>query len=132
MKRALLEAAKAEGRPVTPAKLGAQVRQIMAVREIKATLQAMQAAGSQVRYLTLDVLDTSALTESLASVRNEWGPVTGIIHGAGVLNDKLIAEKTPEQFDRVFNTKVQGLRSLLSATAGAVRRTGFVAWLSSL
>ena len=29
---------------------------------------------------------------------------------------KLIAEKTDEQFDLVFNTKVEGLRSLLSAT----------------
>ena len=46
----------------------------------------------------------------------EWGPITGIVHGAGVLADKHIAEKTPEQFDRVLGPKVSGLRSLLEAT----------------
>ena len=37
-------------------------------------------------------------------------PVTGLVHGAGVLADKRIAEKTDDQFDRVFDTKVAGLR----------------------
>ena len=117
LKRALLEEANAEGRPITPAELGARTRKILANREIGANLRALQEAGSKARYLTLDVQDTQALTAALESIREEWGPITGIIHGAGVLTDKLIAEKTPEQFDLVFNTKVQGLRSLLSATA---------------
>jgi hypothetical protein len=34
-----------------------------------------------------------------------------------VLADKLLVEKTPEQFQRVFDTKVRGLRALLEATA---------------
>ena len=46
-----------------------------------------------------------------------WGPITGIVHGAGVLADKRLADKTVEQFDRVFGTKVDGLRALLDATA---------------
>jgi len=117
LKLALLEEANAEGRPITPAELGGRTRQILANREIGATLRALQEAGSKARYFTLDVQDTQALTAALESIREEWGPITGIIHGAGVLTDKLIAEKTPEQFDLVFNTKVQGLRSLLSATA---------------
>ena len=50
-------------------------------------------------------------------MRKEWGPITGVVHGAGVLADKKIAEKTDEQFDRVFDTKVSGLRALLAATA---------------
>lgn len=33
-----------------------------------------------------------------------------------MLADKRIADKTDEQFDRVFDTKVEGLRMLLSAT----------------
>jgi hypothetical protein len=49
-------------------------------------------------------------------VRSEWGPVTGLVHGAGVLADALIAAKTDDQFGRVFDTKVEGLRSVLAAT----------------
>jgi hypothetical protein len=51
------------------------------------------------------------------SIRAEWGPIQGIIHGAGVLADALLTSQTDEQFDRVFGTKVDGLRHLLSATA---------------
>ena len=59
----------------------------------------------------------AALSETLAEVRSDWGPITGIVHGAGVLADALIAVKTDDQFSRVFDPKVEGLRSLLAATA---------------
>ncbi len=41
----------------------------------------------------------------------------GLVHGAGVLEDKLLAQKTRDSFDRVFDTKVRGLAALLRATA---------------
>ena len=116
LKRALLENAKTEGHTIRPAELGAQARKIMAVREIQTTLRNLADAGSDARYLTCDVQDSDALNAALESVRRDWGPITGIVHGAGVLNDKLITEKTEDQFNLVFNTKVDGLRSLLSAT----------------
>ncbi|MBZ5504301.1 MAG: SDR family oxidoreductase [Acidobacteriia bacterium] len=86
-------------------------------REIHATLDALTAAGSLVRYIEVDVQDGVAVSAALDSVRREWGPVTAIVHGAGVLADKRIADKTDEQFDRVFDTKVNGLWALLDATA---------------
>jgi NAD(P)-dependent dehydrogenase (short-subunit alcohol dehydrogenase family) len=62
------------------------------------------------------VKDADAIRAGLEPVRADWGPVTGIVHGAGLLADKLIAEKTEDQFDLAFDTKVDGLRSLLSVT----------------
>ena len=50
-------------------------------------------------------------------VRAQWGPITGIVHGAGVLADKRLAEKSGDDFRHVFGTKIGGLRSLLAATA---------------
>jgi hypothetical protein len=35
-----------------------------------------------------------------------------VIHGAGVLDDKLVRHKTPEAFERVYATKVAGARTL--------------------
>src|SRR5205823_574264 len=52
-----------------------------------------------------------------ARVRQEFGPVRGLIHGAGVLADARIEDKSGEQFDRVYGTKVAGLRALLAAVA---------------
>jgi len=63
------------------------------------------------------VRDAAAVAAALEPVRAEWGPITGIVHGAGVLADRLIAEKPLEDFDRVFDVKVRGLRALLDATA---------------
>ncbi len=117
LKRAFLETFRAQGRSIAPVELGARVQQILANRQIRATLQSLQAAGSEVRYFAGDIRDAATVGTALDWARRHWGPITGIVHGAGVLDDKLIAEKSPESFDLVFNTKVQGLQSLLAATA---------------
>ncbi|MGX1123111.1 acyl transferase domain-containing protein/NADP-dependent 3-hydroxy acid dehydrogenase YdfG [Streptomyces ambofaciens] len=100
-----------------PAEIAARARAILAAREVRATLAALEEAGSPVRYLPVDVRDREALTAALHDVRETWGPVTGIVHGAGVLADRRISDKTDEQFDRVMSTKADGLRALLAATA---------------
>ena len=46
-----------------------------------------------------------------------------MIHGAGVIEDKLLRDKTPESFDRVFGTKVDSsllLARKLGALAGRI------------
>jgi acyl transferase domain-containing protein len=103
----------------TPAlsEITAEARRILTSREVRSTLEQLERAGSSVRYLPIDVRDTVALTAALDKVRREWGPITGIVHAAGVLADKRITDKTDEQFQRVFDTKVAGLRALLEATA---------------
>ncbi|MFO0607691.1 MAG: SDR family oxidoreductase [Polyangiales bacterium] len=118
LKAALMADAKKRGVAVTPASLGRAVDRIVANREVRATLDAVKAAGSEARYVAADVADAAAVRAALDEVRRAWGPVAGVVHGAGVLADKMIADKTEEQFDRVFGTKVDGLRALLDATAG--------------
>jgi hypothetical protein len=117
LKGGLLALAKASGRKITPAQLNAEIASYLALREIRATLAALQAAGSEARYIAVDVADAAALTSALQSVRSQWGPITAVVHGAGVLADKRIEDKSDAQFDRVFDTKVLGLRALLAATA---------------
>ena len=117
LKKALLARAKDRGDTPTPVTLGNEVAAITASRQIRATLAAIQAAGSDARYLTVDVTDAERTSELLKDVREQWGEISAIVHGAGVLADKAISAKTVEQFDRVFDTKISGLRSLLAATA---------------
>ncbi|XXT21352.1 SDR family NAD(P)-dependent oxidoreductase [Sorangium sp. So ce429] len=117
LKAALIKAAAAAGQKATPADIGRQVAKILANREVRATLDAIRAAGGEALYVSADVNDARAVAAALDGVRGALGPITAVVHGAGVLADKLIAEKTVEQLDRVFNTKVDGLRALLGATA---------------
>ena len=116
LKRAMLEEARARGVSPSPTELLASVREVQGNREIRNTLAALAANGAEARYEAVDVADTVALQDVLSRVRREWGPISGLVHAAGVLADKRIAEKTDAQFDHVFNTKVEGLRALLAAT----------------
>lgn len=84
--------------------------------ELRATTAALERTGSLARYVGVDIRDRDRLREVLSTVRTEWGPVTGLVHGAGVLADRLIADKTTEQFDEVFGTKAEGLAALLAET----------------
>jgi hypothetical protein len=117
LKRAVAAKMQAEGQKPVPSEIAARTARILASREVRATLGALAAAGSQVKYVPVDVQDASALSAVLDDVRKHWGPITAVVHGAGVLADKRIVEKTDAHVDRVFDTKVAGLRALLDATA---------------
>ena len=90
---------------------------MLAAREVRQNLAELEAAGATVRYYPVDVTDAETVQAALHEVRALWGPVTGLVHAAGVLADKRIADKSDEQFDWVLATKVTGVRVLLEATA---------------
>ncbi len=116
LKRVLFERANAAGEALSPAAIGRRAADILARREIQNTIDELSALGAEVRYEAVDVTREGPLGRLLEEVRQSWGPVAGVIHAAGVLADKRIADKSLEQFNRVFSTKVEGLRALLSAT----------------
>jgi len=68
-------------------------------------------------YRQVDLRDQVAVAAVIAEVRSEFGPIRGLLHGAGVLADKRIEEKTGDQFDLVYATKVGGFQALMAALA---------------
>jgi acyl transferase domain-containing protein/NAD(P)-dependent dehydrogenase (short-subunit alcohol dehydrogenase family) len=116
MKRALM--ANAFKAAPSPKALEAAYRRYQAQREIQATLDALNTAGARASYHGVDIRHAGALATLLGELRREGGNIRGIIHGAGVLEDRLIVDKTPAQFERVYATKVDGLAALLAATDG--------------
>ncbi len=112
LKRALIGAAS--GKPDLRA-IGKQVSSILGQREVRATIAALEAAGASVRYAAADVSDAAGVAAAVAGARQAWGPMRGLVHGAGVLADKRLGEKTPEQFASVLQPKLDGVRALLGA-----------------
>ena len=112
IKRALISHAET---PLKPKEVEERYQSLLGQREITTNLQRMRAAGSEVHYLSLDLRDHAAVAAAIDDLRRSYGPVKGMIHGAGVLADRLIKDKTIEQFSAVYSTKVDGLRSLLAA-----------------
>jgi NAD(P)-dependent dehydrogenase (short-subunit alcohol dehydrogenase family) len=115
LKRALI--AQAAGKPDLRA-IGRQVSAILAQREIRATIRGIEAAGAEVRYEPVDVADAADVSRAIAAARAVWGPIRGLVHGAGVLADKRLGEKTPDQFASVLRPKLDGVRALLDACGG--------------
>lgn len=112
IKRALISHADS---PLKPKEVEERYQSFLANREMNQNLQRMRDAGSEVHYLSLDLRDAVAVKTALSNFRSAHGPVKGLIHGAGVLADRLIKDKTIEQFELVYSTKVSGLRALLGA-----------------
>jgi acyl transferase domain-containing protein/short-subunit dehydrogenase len=101
---------------IRPGEVEKTYQEILANREILANLKVIESAGGKAVYRSVDVRDTASVAEVINEVRTTLGPVRGIVHGAGVLADRLIEDKTSEQFENVYATKVQGLRVLLDVT----------------
>jgi len=130
MKRALLEHGF-EGRSTpTPTDLEAAYRRHVANREVTNTVARIDRAGAHAVYRSVDVRDGAAVATAFAEIHDSFGPVTGLIHAAGVLEDRWIDDKTVDQFERVFDTKVAGLRHLLEAVEPD--ELGFLALFSSV
>jgi acyl transferase domain-containing protein/NAD(P)H-dependent flavin oxidoreductase YrpB (nitropropane dioxygenase family)/NADP-dependent 3-hydroxy acid dehydrogenase YdfG/acyl carrier protein len=94
------------------AAIARETRDLLAQREVRATMDALGRTAGSVRYHACDVTQADAV---VADIVARFGRLDGVIHGAGVLDDRLIADKTVESFARVYNTKVNGARALEAA-----------------
>ena len=111
LKRAILE--REFGGKAKPKELEGVARKVLSQREIRNTLSALESAGAKAMYLAGDVRDEAVLKKHIKTVGKEFGKITGLIHGAGVLADRKIEEKTDEQFQSVFTTKIDSLMLLM-------------------
>jgi NAD(P)-dependent dehydrogenase (short-subunit alcohol dehydrogenase family) len=112
LRKMLLEDARRRGEAVRPAEIERTVRHILKDRQIQANLDALQAAGATVEYHAIDVRDTKQFGRLLDDLYERFGRIDGVIHGAGVIDDKRIADKTPASFADVFRTKVDSAYTL--------------------
>ena len=114
LKAAAIAHLQSLGDKPTPKQVDALVWPVQSSLEISHALQAFEAVGASAEYLSLDVNNPAAIASTIAPI-SALSPITGIIHGAGVLADKHIQDKTLSELERVYGTKVTGLNNLLSA-----------------
>ncbi|MBN2644791.1 MAG: SDR family NAD(P)-dependent oxidoreductase, partial [Desulfuromonadaceae bacterium] len=128
IKQVLLQRAQQAGDKLSPKQLQNACQQVQAAREVRDNIHRMEQAGSKVLYRSLDIRDEQAVAAALEEAR-ALGTVRGVIHGAGVLADRRIEDKTAGQFELVYSTKVAGLQALMQATIDDPLR--FIALFSS-
>ena len=81
-------------------------------RDVYLTLDAIEQTGNKAAYHSIDVMDNEALT-ALGSGLGRT--ITGVVHGAGLEDSKLVGDKDYSTFDKVVRVKVDGWRALLAA-----------------
>ncbi|MFI9545741.1 SDR family oxidoreductase [Streptomyces sp. NPDC052016] len=110
-----LRAALAARGGLKPAGIQRAAGLLLAQREIRATVEELTALGSRVRYRSVDFREPDAVRQAVKEIHAEHGRLDGVVHAAGVIEDRLIAEKTAESFQRVYGTKATGAHALLTA-----------------
>ncbi|MFN3146544.1 MAG: SDR family NAD(P)-dependent oxidoreductase [Paracoccaceae bacterium] len=111
----LVAGRKAAGLPLVPAEIEAETRRLVKAREMAETLDAVRASGCDVEYISADVRDADAFGAAIAGVYDRHGRIDVALHGAGVIEDKLIADKTLESFENVVRTKTGSAFTLARA-----------------
>lgn len=96
----------------SPAAIEKRIQEIYKYQQIRNTITALEQNGAVVDYHALDIRNEPELSEFIQQVYIRYGRLDGVVHGAGLLEDKLFNHKTTESFERVFATKVTPVRVL--------------------
>ncbi|MCA9710001.1 MAG: SDR family NAD(P)-dependent oxidoreductase, partial [Myxococcales bacterium] len=85
-------------------------------------IAAIEAAGGQARYVSVDLRDGAAVRAALEGIDR----VDVLLHAAGLEISRRVADKSPEEFDLVFGVKARGWHHLLSAIGDRPLRSAVV------
>jgi SAM-dependent methyltransferase/acyl carrier protein len=81
-------------------------------KEAHRTIADMKAGGTQVHIVQADVTQLEQLAEALQGITESLPPLRGIIHCAGVLNDRVLLKQDWTSFNEVLAPKIYGTWNL--------------------
>jgi acyl transferase domain-containing protein/NAD(P)-dependent dehydrogenase (short-subunit alcohol dehydrogenase family) len=73
--------------------------------------------GIRAEYHSIDIANAPQLAQLVARVRSKHGPISGVIHSAGLLQDGYLLRKRESNVQTVVRAKVTGAQALDDATA---------------
>jgi acyl carrier protein len=85
-------------------------------RDIFQTIAAVNATGNHAEYHSTDVADPEGIADAV-----NGRTITGIVHGAGLEESKLVGDKDWDMFDRIVRVKIDGWKALASNAGDSLR-----------
>ncbi|MEU8800074.1 SDR family NAD(P)-dependent oxidoreductase [Spirillospora sp. NPDC048819] len=110
LRRALVASGEGE-----TGEIEATVRRILAERETHRNLEALREHAASVRYHSGDVRNAHAVRDVVTGAYRRHGRLDGVVHGAGLVENRLVRDMTPESFEHLYRTKVDGACALAQA-----------------
>jgi acyl transferase domain-containing protein/NAD(P)-dependent dehydrogenase (short-subunit alcohol dehydrogenase family)/NAD(P)H-dependent flavin oxidoreductase YrpB (nitropropane dioxygenase family) len=100
-----LARARENGEKLRPADIEARISRLYGARDIRRNVDDFERMGAIVDFRVADVTDADKIFDDIHA---RYGRIDMLIHGAGLIEDTLIENKTADSFDRVFDVKVDG------------------------
>jgi len=97
----------------SPKALERRVNELYKQNQVHLTIRRLQAKGATVSYRSVDLTNDAELDLFVRNLRQEKVSIEGIIHAAGLLEDKLVVDKTPDSFMRIMSTKLKPVEKLI-------------------
>jgi acyl transferase domain-containing protein/enoyl-CoA hydratase/carnithine racemase/NAD(P)-dependent dehydrogenase (short-subunit alcohol dehydrogenase family)/acyl carrier protein len=85
-------------------------------KETQDLLDELSGRGRRVGYRQIDLTDVQQVIDAIEGIRDEYGPLDGILHCAGMAADNFIVRKTTAELAQVLAPKVTGTCNLDEAT----------------
>ncbi|MGP6087640.1 SDR family NAD(P)-dependent oxidoreductase [Antarctobacter jejuensis] len=82
-------------------------------------LAALEALGAKAEYHAVDVTRHEQVSACVSDVTRRLGPLTGVIHAAGIALDAWLTDKSDDVMAQVLEPKIAGARALDLATRNA-------------
>ncbi|MEM9005202.1 MAG: SDR family NAD(P)-dependent oxidoreductase [Cyanobacteria bacterium P01_F01_bin.86] len=106
LRQHFIQQARSQGTTPTPVQIERQAQGLQRDRLVRHNLAAFRQAGVQVEYIAADVTQAEVVAALMNGIYDRYGRLDAVVQGAGLIQDKLLTDKTPESFDQVFDTKV--------------------------
>jgi len=82
----------------------------------EAKLRELEVPGIRIEYRQVDVTREQEVAGLIRGIEEDFGKLNGIIHGAGIVRDNYIHQKSAQELNEVLGPKVTGLVNLDLAT----------------
>jgi acyl transferase domain-containing protein/NAD(P)H-dependent flavin oxidoreductase YrpB (nitropropane dioxygenase family)/NAD(P)-dependent dehydrogenase (short-subunit alcohol dehydrogenase family) len=97
-----------------PREIEKRAKEIFKTNQIQNAIARIEETGARTSYHAVDVRDAEAFSALIAELKESYGSIDGVIHAAGILEDKLFRNKELESFKRVYGTKVDPLKPIVA------------------
>jgi len=115
LKRDLFARIQARGERATPALVEKELAGLERAQMASSAIAAVKAAGGIAHYFSVNLTDAHAVARVIKQVRERSGRIDVLLHAAGTERSHFLPDKTPAEFDLVFDVKSDGWFNLLHA-----------------
>ncbi len=103
------------GERATPVLIERELAAIERRCAAQAAIDAVTAAGGHAHWYAADLRDGAAMVDAVAAIRSDSERVDVLLHAGGLEISRFLPDKSPTEFDLVFDVKVDGWFHLLRA-----------------